>query len=301
MTNIDGVIRPTAQACVPVMDRGFLYGDSVYEVFRTYSGVALYLGEHFDRLENSARLIRMQISQGRDDLKAEICRTIEATGARQQDVFVRYQITRGVGEVDLYADPSLQTSYVIIVKALPDWKESYYSQGLHMAVPKIRRNPINALDPNIKGGNYLNNVLAVTEAREKGADDCIMLNREGFVSEASNSNVWFVIHGELVTPASGNLQGLTRQALHQALRNEGVKSRDAEVHVNELYDASECFVTSATRAVMPVKQLVLETGHRFEFPEGGGEFTRKSMQAYREHIESYVSKHQEDAMFEYCG
>ena len=107
VTNIDGVIAPTSQSSIPVMDRGFLYGDSVYEVFRTYSGVALFLDEHFSRLENSARLIRMQISQSRDELKEEIQRTVAASGASREDVFVRYQITRGVGEVDLYADPDL--------------------------------------------------------------------------------------------------------------------------------------------------------------------------------------------------
>lgn len=299
MTNIDGVIRPTAEACVPVMDRGFLYGDSVYEVFRTYSGVALFLAEHFERLENSARLISMNISQSRSELLAEIRRTVSQTGVTDRDVFVRYQITRGVGVVDLYADPALETTYVIIVKQLPEWDQRFRSQGVNMAIPRIRRNPINALDPNIKGGNYLNNVLAVTEARQRGADDCIMLNREGFVTEASNSNVWFVIRGELVTPGTGNLSGLTKRALHDALEQRGIESRETEIHVNELYEATECFITSATREVMPVRNLELETGHQFQFPPGGGDLTRIAVAAYREHIQQYVASHHADALFEF--
>ena len=252
MINVDGVITLMADATIPVMDRGFLYGDSVYEVFRTYKGIPVFMADHFERLENSAALIRMTISQSREELIQEIRRTIQATGAKsKQDIYVRYQITSGAGPVDLYPDPDLETRYVIIVSTLPSRKPEYYSRGMDMAIPSVRRNPENALDPNIKGGNYLNNILAITEARQLGADDCIILNREGFVTEAANSNVWFVINGQLITPATGNLKGLTKMHIHNALREAKLSSREADLQVNELFDATGCFVTSATRDVMP--------------------------------------------------
>ncbi len=298
MTNIDGTISPTGEAKIPVLDRGFLYGDSVYEVFRTYTGVPLFYDEHFDRLQNSARLISMHISQTREELTEEIRRTVQASvTGKGPDVYVRYQITRGEGKIDLFPSPDLQTRYVIIVKELPPWNEAFYSEGMSMAVPKVRRNPVNSLDPNIKGGNYLNNILALTEAREYGADDCLILNREGFVTEASNSNVWFVINGELVTPGSGNLKGLTKRALHEALKDRGIASRERNVNGEEIPSAKECFVSSATREIMPVKSIRLENGDVVEFPSGGGEVTRQAQSVFKEFIASYIEAHEHLRLF----
>ena len=297
MINVDGAITLMADATIPVMDRGFLYGDSVYEVFRTYKGIPVFMADHFERLENSAALIRMTISQSREELIQEIRRTVQATGAKsKQDIYVRYQITRGAGPVDLYPDPDLETRYVIIVSTLPSRKPEYYSRGMDMAIPSVRRNPENALDPNIKGGNYLNNILAITEARQLGADDCIILNREGFVTEAANSNVWFVINGQLITPATGNLKGLTKMHIHRALREATISSQEVDIQVNELYDATECFVTSATRDVMPCASLRLEDGEVLQFPEGGGEITRQVQAVFLAYLDAYAAEHATDAL-----
>ena len=297
MINVDGAITLMADATIPVMDRGFLYGDSEYEVFRTYKGIPVFLADHFERLENSAALIRMTISQSREELIQEIRRTVQATGAKsKQDIYVRYQITRGAGPVDLYPDPDLETRYVIIVSTLPSRKPEYYSRGMDMAIPSVRRNPENALDPNIKGGNYLNNILAITEARQLGADDCIILNREGFVTEAANSNVWFVINGQLITPATGNLKGLTKMHIHRALREATISSQEVDIQVNELYDATECFVTSATRDVMPCASLRLENGEVLQFPEGGGEITRQVQAVFLAYLDAYAAEHAADAL-----
>ena len=297
MINVDGVITQMADATIPVMDRGFLYGDSVYEVFRTYKGVPLFMDDHFERLENSAALISMTISQSREELIQEIRRTVKASGANsKEDIYVRYQITRGIGPVDLYPDPGLETRYVIIVSTLPSRKPEYYSRGMDMAVPSVRRNPENALDPNIKGGNYLNNILAITQARQLGADDCIILNREGLVTEAANSNVWFVINGQLTTPATGNLKGLTKMHIHRALKAAGISSQEADIHANELCDATECFVTSATRDVMPCASLRLEDGEVLQFPEGGGEITRQVQAVFLAYLDTYAATHTTDAL-----
>jgi len=297
MINVDGAITLMADATIPVMDRGFLYGDSVYEVFRTYKGIPVFMADHFERLENSAALIRMTISQSREELIQEIRRTVQATGAKsKQDIYVRYQITRGAGPVDLYPDPDLETRYVIIVSTLPSRKPEYYSRGMDMAIPSVRRNPENALDPNIKGGNYLNNILAITEARQLGADDCIILNREGFVTEAANSNVWFVINGQLITPATGNLKGLTKMHIHRALREAKISSQETNIQVNELNGATECFVTSATRDVMPCASLRLESGEILQFPEGGGEITRQVQAVFLAYLDAYAADHAADAL-----
>jgi len=297
MVNVDGVVSPMAEATVPVLDRGFLYGDSVYEVFRTEDGVPLFLDDHFDRLENSARLIQMRISQTRGKLVEEICRTVAAANAQKNDrLAVRFQITRGEGPLDLAPPTNLATRYVLIVKEVPAWRAELYGKGLKMAIPAVRRNPVNALDPNIKGGNYLNNILALSEARAAGADDAVMLTREGYVAEASNSNVWFLINDELRTPSRGNLRGLTKMHVHKALNSEGIATQETDIHVDEVAHATECFVTSATRDVMPCASLVLEDGTHIEFPEGGGPLTRKTRESFESYIQAYVHRHRHQSL-----
>ncbi len=298
MTNIDGSIVPTAEASIPVLDRGFLYGDSVYEVFRTYRGIPLFMEEHFERLENSAQLVQMTISQSREELTREIRRTVLATGATVEDnVYVRYQITRGEGAIDLHPDKGLQTRYVIIVTPLKAWNPKHYSIGMSMAIPSVRRNPVNALDPNIKGGNYLNNVIAVMQARKRGADESLILDAEGFVTEASNSNVWFVIDNDVVTPGAGNLRGLTKAAILKGCADRGVEAREQQIHADDLKNATECFVTSATREVMPVYCLELADGSFLDFPRGGGDRTQEIQQVYREVVEDYLDSHSSSSFF----
>jgi branched-chain amino acid aminotransferase len=301
MTNVDGDIAPTADARVPVLDRGFLYGDSIYEVFRTYSGVPLFYDEHWARFQNSAGLIRMSIGLTLERLTNAIRVTVAATGAPvlRRDVYVRYIVTRGDGPLDLVPDPALAPRCVIIVRDVPHWSPQLYSHGVTAAVAATRRNPGSALDPNIKGGNYLNNVLGVLDARAHGAHDCLMLNDAGFVTEASNSNVFFVIDGELVTPAqtAANLRGLTKAAVHEACAAHDLPSHERDVPVDDLRRATECFLTSATREVMPIASLRMLDGTVLDFPEGGGQTTRRVAQYYREHVADYVRRHAHLSMF----
>ena len=300
-TNVDGVITATTEARVPVLDRGFLYGDSIYEVFRTYGGIPLFYDEHWARFENSASLIRMRIGLGKEQMTQAIRATIEASGAASLglDVYVRYVVTRGEGPVDLFPAPDLKTRYVIIVREVPKWNPHYYSHGVKVAIADTRRNPASALDPNIKGGNYLNNVLGVLDARAVGADDCVMLDAAGHVTEASNSNVFFVIGGELVTPAqtSANLRGLTKAALHEACKAHGFPTRERDVPETELDAITECFLTSATREVMPVASIRKRDGAVIGLPEGGGEVTRRVAGYYKEYVADYVRSHASLSLF----
>lgn len=300
-TNVDGVITPTADARVPVMDRGFLYGDSIYEVFRTYEGVPLFYDEHWQRFERSATLARMPLVLTREAMTAEIRRTVDASGAGplKQDVYVRYTITRGTGDLSLNPEPDLTGRHVIIVRRAPVWRAELYATGVTLAIAVTRRNSASALDPNIKGGNYLNNMLGVMDARALGAEDCVMLNDADLVTEASSSNVFFVIDDELVTPSqtAANLRGLTKAAIHAACRARGLPTREREISADELPRATECFLSSATREVMPAASLRLLDGRVVRFPEGGGPLTRRAAECYREHVRQYVRDHAADAFF----
>jgi branched-chain amino acid aminotransferase len=229
--NVNGLITPAQEAKVSIFDRGFQYGDSIYEVTRTYDGVPFFLEEHFDRLENSAKLARMKLTQSREFLTEEIKKTVAASGAKKgEDVFIRYTVTRGTGPLDLDPATAPQTTYVILVKEIPPWNPEFYKTGMVLAVPETARNSPRALDPNIKSGNYLNNILAVAEAKELGGDDALMLCLDGKLTEASNSNVAFVLNGELRTPKheprtnTGNLRGLTRTLIGQLADRLGLRT-----------------------------------------------------------------------------
>jgi branched-chain amino acid aminotransferase len=298
---IDGVVTPLDAAKIPVMDRGFLYGDSIYEVFRTYRGVPLFFEEHWERFENSARLIHLKLGDIRKALTRDIKSAITASGARDlgRDVYVRYIVTRGEGPLDLMPREGVEKRRVVIIKEVPQWNPVYYTEGVRLAVVGTRRNPHEALDPNIKGGNYMNNVLGVIEAASLNADDCLMLSDSGLITEASNSNVFFVIDGRLVTPSqeAANLKGLTKMAIHAACRANGIDTTETEISVADAMRASECFVSSATREVMPVAKLVLGDGTSRGFPLGGGEMTRRVADLYRASVDEYVASHQDLSLF----
>jgi branched-chain amino acid aminotransferase len=297
MANVNGEITPLEDARISVLDRGFLYGDSVYEVFRTYDGVPMFCDEHFERMENSARLIHMTITQSREEMLNEMRRTATAADIPPgQDIYVRWHVTRGTGALDLVPARDLKSSFVIILKEVPKWNPEFYSRGMRLAVTSVRRNPVEALSPDIKSGNYLNNILGVAEAVDLGADDCLMLNPAGIVTEASNSNVFFVIDGRLVTPSAdaGILRGITKTAIQRMSAENGFEVHDAEIRASDLGRVTECFVTSATREVMPVCAIRLTNGQWRDLPAGGGPVTHHIAKAYKASCANYV--HQNAAL-----
>jgi branched-subunit amino acid aminotransferase/4-amino-4-deoxychorismate lyase len=123
-----------------------------------------------------------------------------------------------------------------------------------------------------------------------------MLDHRDFVTECGNSNIWFVINDELKTPDAGNLRGLTKKHLHIALAAAGHQSVETPIDLDQVSRASECFVTSATREVMPCRSLRLEDGSQITFPEGGGEVTRRTRRIFSGYIRSYINMHSEDRL-----
>lgn len=252
---------------MPVLDRGFLYGDSVYEVVRTYAGRPFELERHLVRMEKTAQRIDLTLPP-REAILRELQRTLDAAG--NPESYARIVITRGTGEFGL--SPFLargQSRMVVIVRPLAPPPEEQYERGLQMAIARTRRNPPQALDPALKTGNYLNNILALREAHEAGADDAILLDLAGRVTEATTSNVFFVQRGVLVTPplVLGMLEGVTRAVFIGIARDEGFILREEPHGPEALAAADEVFMTSTLREAMPVTSLV--------FLESEGERVRK--------------------------
>ncbi len=289
LCNVEGKLVPPEQAMVPVLDRGFLYGDSVYEVVRTYGGRPFEMERHLVRMERTAQRIDLTLPP-RETILRELQRTLDAAGNAES--YARIVVTRGIGEFGL--SPFLargEHRLVLIVRPLVAPTEEQYERGLRMAIAKTRRNPRQALDPALKTGNYLNNILAVKEAHEAGADDAILLDLAGRVTEGSTSNVFFVQHGVLVTPPLelGILEGVTRAVIIGIARDEGFLVHEEPHGPEALAAADEVFMTSTLREAMPVTSLVfLESrGDQVRQIAGGkpGPVAKRLRAAFRSYVE----------------
>ncbi len=281
IVNMDGRLVPPEQAFISVFDRGFLYGDSVYEVLRTYRGEPFELDRHLDRLENSASLIGLSLPWPRARLSQEVRRTLGAAGNTES--YVRLIVSRGAGEIGL--DPMLARgpSVIVIAKELVTPPASAYEKGVKVALVGVRRNLREAIDPAAKTGNYLNNVLAMGEAQALGAFEALMLDREGRVTEASSANVFAARAGELLTPPLevGILEGVTRQVVLALARELFVPVREVELRPEDLYSADEVFITSTTRELVPVVAIADRRGERRVGDGRPGPVARRLLEAFR--------------------
>ncbi len=254
LVNIDGKIREAGEAAVPVLDRGFLYGDSVYEVVRTYSGKPFALKEHLDRLERSAAKLDIRLPE-RGWIEEQVHTTLQAAGNRES--YCRIIVTRGGGPITL--DPTRATNplTVVLVKEYEEFPDWMYTEGVRVHIPVIRRNPPSALDPAIKSGNYLNSILAFLEARRSGFDDALMLDVLGRVTEATSANVFMYHQRKLYTPSlqTGILEGVTRRLVIELASTHGFEVQEGDIFPEKLWTAHEVMLTSTLREVMPVVQI----------------------------------------------
>ena len=251
--NLNGDIQQ--EAFSSVLDHGFLFGDSVYEVISTHQGRLYFVQEHLKRLRNSARAISLVIPLADDAIIREIEKTVEA--AANLESYIRIIITRGVGEIDIDPESCTRPNVLIFVKPARLYPEENYTHGINVALVSVKRNPKESLNPGIKTGNYLNNVLAKVEARQAGAADALMLNPTGQLTECTTSNFFFVRDQRLMTPSldCGILSGITREVVLRLARENGVLVEEGEWPPEILQDAEEAFITGTVKRVMPVTSL----------------------------------------------
>jgi branched-chain amino acid aminotransferase len=289
LCNVEGRLTPPEEAFVPVLDRGFLYGDSVYEVVRTYRGRPFELQRHMDRMGRSAGRIGLVLPP-REKILAELQRTLDA--AQNPESYARLIVTRGEGQFGLAPHLAQGLSrLIVLVRPLTPPAEEQYQRGLQVAIVRTRRNSPLSLDPALKTGNYLNNILALGEAHDAGADDAILLDLGGRVTEATTSNVFFVQRGVVVTPplSLGMLEGVTRAVTVEVARGEGLMVREEPHGPEALAAADEVFVTSTLREVMPVTSLVFleSSGEQRRQVAGGkpGPISVRLRAAFRRYVE----------------
>jgi branched-chain amino acid aminotransferase len=247
-------IVPEHEALVSVFDHGFLYGDGIYETMRAYDGIVFMLDRHIERLNRSASLIQL-IVPSPDFIRNAVYETIRANGLKS--VYVRVTVSRGKGPIGL--DPALcpKPTFVVIAEEFRGYPETYYNEGVKFIIAKTRRNLREALNPKIKSLNFLNNILAKIEAKERGAYESIMLNADGFIAEGTVCNIFFVKDYILCTPSvdAGVLDGITRELVIDLAKGTGMQVTEGNFLPQDLFSASEVFFTNTTSEVMPVSQV----------------------------------------------
>jgi len=270
VVNVDGDLVQPSGARISVFDRGFLHGDSVYEVIRTYRLAPFEIGAHLGRLTRSAERIGLDLKWDPHRTRAEIARTVEASRGpdsvrpdpeaapwNRGERYIRIVMTRGSGEIGL--DPALAVDpvAVVIVQPLSGPPAAAYRDGVACMVADYPRAAPEAADPTAKTGAHLSNVLAIREARARGAHEALLLDRDGFVTEGASSNVFAVRAGRLETPplAAGLLEGVTRGIVLALSRQAGLAVRETSLLPRELQEAEEVFITSTVREILPVTRL----------------------------------------------
>ena len=263
LANTCGRLHDAREASFSPLDRGFLYGDAVYEVWRTYGGTLFGMREHWARLEHSAAALGFErLPFSIEEFVAQARRTAQEhrfLTRWEGDIYLRLQITRGGGPIGL--DPALadEMHWVILVKALEEMAPAQLEKGYAMAVSSdIRRNAPQTVSPAYKTGNYLNNILGLREALAKGAQDVILLNLAGEVTESSVRNVWFVKGDTAYTPplSAGILGGITRQILLRDFKgNPVLKLCERTIRAEEIAGFDSAFVSSTTQDIVPISSI----------------------------------------------
>ena len=256
---VNGTITDADRASVAVFDHGFLFGEGIYETLRTYAREPFLFERHLRRLRHSASLLALDVPWSDADLLADVRKTMAAQPGLAgpsgvEEAYIRILVTRGVGDLSYNPAACPQPSLVIIVKPFPGQPERTFSQGIKIALVSVRRNHPQALNPEIKSNNLINNALAMQEAIRRGAEEALMLNQAGELAECAQSNVFLVRGGAVRTPplTAGLLPGVTREYVLELAASLGLDAREARLTPDDLQAADEVFITGTTREVTPV-------------------------------------------------
>jgi branched-chain amino acid aminotransferase len=259
VVSVNGVVTDAREAVIPVYDHGFLYGEGIYETLRTYRGEPFLFGPHFERLLHSAGMMNLRVPFTQAELLAGVRETMrvsrgETPADPKSDAYIRILLTRGVGDLSYNLAATPVPTVVIIVKPYVGPAERTFTEGIRIALVSVRRNHPSALNPMMKSNNLINNALAMQEALTKNADEALMLNQGGEIVECSQSNIFIVKDGGILTPSldAGLLPGITRQFVMDLATSLGISAREGHLRPGDIFGADEAFITGTTREVTPV-------------------------------------------------
>ena len=253
---LNGRLVNKENAKISVFDHGFLYGDGVFEGIRAYNCLVFKLKEHIDRLFESARSIMLKVPITKEKMSRAIINTLRAN--KLKDAYIRVIVSRGEGDLGL--DPRKcegNESVVVITDKIALYPRELYNKGMAIiTVPTIRNIP-EALNPQIKSLNYLNNILAKIEAINAGYQEALMLDHLGYIAECTGDNIFTVKKEEIYTPPQcmGTLRGITRDVVLNIAKRLKIPAHEHVITRHELYISDECFLTGTAAEIVPVVKV----------------------------------------------
>lgn len=250
---LNGEFIESSQAKVSVFDQGFLYGDGIFESFRSVGGSLYHFHQHYQRLCQSAIALNYQLPYHVEDLEKILLELKRRNGL--DDAYYRITITRGKGEVGFQREMDNDLTCLIVCREFQGLDAHYYEQGISLQVAQIRRNAPEAISPKIKSISNLNSLLGKLEAKAVGAFEVIMLNNKEHICEGAASNIFWTKDQWVFTPAAstGLLEGVTRSTIMQLCEQKlNLRVVDGEFKLQDLKFSDEVFITSTSLEVMPV-------------------------------------------------
>jgi len=245
------------KAKVSVLDRGFLYGDGLFETMRSYAGTVFKIDEHLDRLFAASKIIKIKIPYERKYLKYAIYRSLEAN--KLKSAYVRLTVTRGERGLGANSGHPMVPNIVIYASEFNGYEDWKYKRGIRVKVATTRQNEYSPLS-RIKSLNFLNYILARSSTQREGYDDAILMNTEGYITEGATSNIFLVKRGVITTPSlsSGIIPGIARGVILQIAKRLRLKTRERFVRHRDLLNAEEVFLTNSMAEVLPVTKIGFE-------------------------------------------
>jgi len=282
MTNyifLNDNIIPDTDGSVSTEDRGFLYGDGIYETLRSYKGNPFKLSEHLDRMRNSASLLKISFEHTNVEICEWINELIEKN--RCQDAYIRITLSRGAGGGRLQMDNNIDPTTLIQVKALIPYDRNLYDEGMSLVVSDYRRSTSCPISRH-KSTNLLKSIILKEEANKKAAHETIILNTNGYVAECIVSNIFMVSDGSVVTPSLGTniLPGITRKTVLDICHDSSIPVSEEHFMVERLLKSDEVFITNSLMEIMPVSKID-DSKIGKAVP---GKITRQLMSAYKRFI-----------------
>ncbi len=254
---VNGELLPRDRAVVSVFDSGFVLGDGVWEGLRVSGGHPAFLERHLDRLEEGARALLIDLGHTREELTEAIYATLRAN-EMTDGVHVRLMVTRGVKSTP-YQDPRLTIgpATVVIVAEHKDPLPSTVSEGITLFTTHVRRATPDTLDPRLNAHSKLNDIQACIQAYTAGADEALMLDPQGFVATCNSTHFFLVTRQGEVWTSDGRfcLGGITRGAVLEVCRSNGIPARERTFSLTDVYNAAEAFVTGTFAGVVPVRTV----------------------------------------------
>lgn len=251
---LNGRFLPLAQAYISPMDRGFLYGDGIFETIRVYSGKVFRLTDHLKRLACSAKALKLPLPCSSDELRRVIRELLKRN--HLTDAVVRIALSRGVGGRGPSLRANFQPTLLITASPFHGYPSEYYEKGIRVIFASIRLDVASPL-PRHKTANYLLYILARAEAEESGAVEALLLNSRGEVAEAATANIFIVRQGRVITPPlrANILPGITRKVVLDICAQRGIPHAQRTIDPNELLAADEVFITNSLMEIMPVVKV----------------------------------------------